>query len=432
MKTRTLAARAMLVVCALFAARAQRAQAEDGSAAAAPPKAAPPPAAPPPAPVAPPPALVAPPPAFVAPPPAAPANGHAAPPPAAPGGAKAGAPAARPGHHGAKAAAAPVKPAPGAPKVAPPPANEDYVCPDDSFRAGGLCKDPNLKPAGTPPPDFLPGLNPCYRNAPTFTRRHAPNQAERIEAQRWLAYYPVCESYLNAHISDYDAEVHAAAAAGKDASDAATNLGRYKLALWSAQIDRHEAYDVIHDQLHDELDSRLWNQQLILAGSLLGGAGGAGLAELDLRWEFRLHDWAAKRYGEPVGFKYALSLGVAGGKNLTSEDVGILNLREDVVRLSVPGFATLSWAWVKSFIFASVGGAWVKHASPSLLGQVGVGFLQNWLEGGFVSDVRFVVEGWKPWTDGPFSMLFGFQLGLGVGCGRLKLDVPHDDRGAPH
>jgi hypothetical protein len=326
-----------------------------------------------------------------------------------------------------------------------------------SASEGSVCK----------PLVFVADDSVCARNASTFASDHGPpSWRDRKEAERWLAYYPQCESYLNAKIAQLqeqivnaatEGELGAAAADGGTAPQdagtpdggtaptptrgqiAACKLRQYKHALVKAQIDRHTAYDVIHDELHAELDYATWLQQFVVGGTILGGAGGARDLGIDLRFDTRPH--------YPAGFRFSLSLGAHKHRNLlsltapsssTSNDLALG--RDPKPRWAVPALATLSWSWIQSSIFVGGGGSWVPDGHhAAIVGQLGIGFLQSWLNnnrdssGGFVSEARFLVEPWIPLDNsGPTSILFGLELGLGVGYAHSSCNPEHPTRHTCH
>jgi len=286
---------------------------------------------------------------------------------------------------------------------------------------------------------FTSGQDVCYRLTATnkasgpFDRKGPPTRADREEAERWLLSYPACESFLNEKISQLEAEIQQAAnaaavpAAGMPTAGqiATCKLGNYQGALASAQIDRHESYNIIHDELHEELDYKLWREQIMLTGTVLGGAGGARDIGLDLRWDSR------KVF--PAGFRSSLSIGLHGTSNLLYQAAGAGNQpsfndlptpRDSMVRLSIPVLGGLSWSWIASSIFIAGGAAWTSSASSwTAVGQIGIGFLQNWVHNdignsaGPATELRFVIQPWVPIypQQQPTSILFGLELGAGVG-----------------
>lgn len=289
--------------------------------------------------------------------------------------------------------------------------------------------------------DFSAPGNVCYRpqrnedgsaDLAPYKRKGPPSRADREEAQRWLGFYPLCETYLNAKMSQLDDEIHAQAAqptpaapgAPTQSATASAKLCGYRKALDEAQIDRHVAYDIIHDELHEELDYATWRDQVILGATFLGGAGGARDLGLDLHWD--------SRTANPAGFRYSVSLGAHGVRNVylspspAQPAFNDLPLpRDPTLRLSVPLMGTLSWSWIQSSIFVSGGASWTPSANAwAIVGQVGIGFLESWLRNrpgngaGAVAEARFLAQTFIPIDHaGPTSVLFGIELGLGVGAG---------------
>jgi len=272
------------------------------------------------------------------------------------------------------------------------------------------------------------GIDVCYRSNATFSRTRPANRTDREEAERWLVFDPMCESYLTQTITDLQDQIAKAAAATTpvDVRVAACELDRYKTELLEAQIDRHLAYDIIQDALHDEQDSKLWPEQITLGGFLLGGAGDARDRGLDIRWDTRTFFPAA-------GFRSGVSIGLHATSGLVYERApspsklpAFEPLPRDLTeRMTVPVLAGLSWSWIHSSIYFALGGSWTPSADYpwALVGQVGIGFLENWVHHqpgdnvGPTSEVRFVVQPVVPLpnTRGPTSVLFGVELGAGFG-----------------
>jgi|HubBroStandDraft_6_1064221.scaffolds.fasta_scaffold74416_3 hypothetical protein len=271
--------------------------------------------------------------------------------------------------------------------------------------------------------------NVCYRDAEAFKREHFPSRKNRVEAQRWLQFDPVCETYLSGQISEFDQQIHALAGAPAPAGGtpnpakvASQDLDQCQQLLAEARIDQHTAYDVIQDELREELAYSTWRNQILLGATFLGGAGDARDIGLDLHWDTRA--------ATSPGFRYSLFVGLHRVRSVyqgTASPPSTLNDlppgRDPTLRLSVPVMGGLSWAWIQSSIFISGGASWTSsNQGWAIVGQVGVGFLQSWLRNrpgkgaGPVTEARFVVQPFIPiGPGGPVSVMFGIELGAGVG-----------------
>ena len=215
--------------------------------------------------------------------------------------------------------------------------------------------------------------------------------------------------------------MHEEAAKDHGAAKAACELQQYKASLRQAQIDRHRAYEIIHEAARNGLDYELWTSQFLVARSGRRCGWGRALG-LSMRGDLRGHT--------PPGFKGSLSLGVNGSKNLVYSGRN----PDPATAVSFSLIPAIGFGWTQSWFTVGLGLEWMPSpGTKAVLGQIGVAVLENWggrdsnACNGFVGEVRLFVE---PWISGSGArvILFGAELAFGGGWDRPQFNPYSDSR----
>lgn len=298
----------------------------------------------------------------------------------------------------------PVKPAavpPPGPAAPPPPAPRPAAAPP----VGPTCnRTPRQLSAGIPQ-NCLRQITPTNYTTEACPPATALQLAkyERLEAERWLEYYPLCQTELQAAITAADAQVHVAAGQNQGAA-ANQRLADLKRDLQDAQSDEHKAYDIIQDETSIELDTSLWRNEALGRWILLEGTGETRQLGVELHYSVRNHD--------PIGFKAGIDTGFEKLYYPTAGD-----------HFALPIMMTLGFGWTHTSFQMAGGGAFVNFDSTArhdavLTGQIAFGFEYSWVttpEAGGLLDGRFVIQPWVPFGGGHTAILFGFDIGGGFG-----------------
>jgi hypothetical protein len=294
-----------------------------------------------------------------------------------------------------------------------------------------------LTAMGTPLSCIRPPMPPVA-NPDGFTME------ERAQAEHWLAAFPQCQSALKDAIAKEQQQALEGATGGgagnqtgggvwpgcpaappmAPAARARHNLGRLTAELARAQADQHDAYEIITRELRQEQDAVLWRQQYQV--SLLGTAG------VDARRQALTFSFDARDGKSIERTAYAPKPGFRGGFSIGVDRTQFGVLRDQAYRWGVPGMATVGWGWAHTWFTVGAGGEfrWEKgeRKHSALIGRLSLEVATVCSRSGIAaSHASFVVEPWVHPVDSTTSILFGFELGAGLGFG-CDTTLPHRER----